>query len=127
LTLDGTFTTLHSFDYGQPGGVSPYGGLVETLPGTFYGTTPSGDTNLPVVYRLAIGQQNHAPVANSFALGTKEDPAISDTLQASDEDHDSLTFSVVSNGAKGTATLTNTATGAFTYTPKPNANGTDSF
>ena len=102
IALDGTFTTLHSFDYSQPGGVSPYGGLVETLPGTFYGTTPSGDSNLPVVYRLTIGQQNHAPVANNVALGTKEDTAISDTLQASDEDHDPLTFSVVSNGTKGT-------------------------
>ena len=42
LTLDGTFTQLHSFYYSQPGGVSPSGGLLETLPGTFYGTTPSG-------------------------------------------------------------------------------------
>ena len=74
-----------------------------------------------------MGRQNHAPVASNFALGTKEDTAISDTLKASDEDHDPLTFSLLSNGSKGTATLNNAATGAFTYTPKPNANGTDSF
>jgi len=127
IALDGTFTTLHSFDYSQPGGVSPSGGLVETLPGTFYGTTPSGDTNLPVVYRLTIGQQNHAPVASNGTIGTNEDTAISDTLHASDEDHDPLTFTVLSNGTKGTATVTNVASGAFTYTPKPNASGTDSF
>jgi uncharacterized repeat protein (TIGR03803 family)/VCBS repeat-containing protein len=129
IALDSTFTftTLHWFDYAQPGGVSPSAGLVETTPGTFYGATPWGDTNLPVVYRLTIGQENHVPVATSFALGATEDTAASGTLNASDADHDSLTFSLVSNGSKGTATLTNAATGAFTYTPKPNANGSDSF
>ena len=34
---------------------------------------------------------------------------------------------VVANGTKGVASITNVATGAFTYTPNANANGTDSF
>jgi hypothetical protein len=38
-----------------------------------------------------------------------------------------MTFSIVSNGAKGTAVITNTATGAFTYTPNANVTGPDSF
>ncbi|BBI32894.1 cohesin domain-containing protein [Cohnella abietis] len=36
-------------------------------------------------------------------------------------------FSIVTNGAKGTAVITNTATGAFTYTPNPGATGADTF
>src|SRR5206468_4327820 len=38
-----------------------------------------------------------------------------------------LTYSIVVNGGKGTATITNATTGAFTYTPNLNANGTDTF
>ncbi len=56
-----------------------------------------------------------------------EDVAASGTLAATDPDGNALTFSVVTNGSKGTATITNAATGAYTYKPNANANGTDSF
>jgi Big-like domain-containing protein len=46
---------------------------------------------------------------------------------AEDPDGDSLTYSIVANGTKGTGTITNPATGAFAYTPIPNANGIDTF
>jgi len=36
-------------------------------------------------------------------------------------------FAIVTNGTLGTATITNTATGAFTYVPNPNSFGFDSF
>src|SRR5204862_4349519 len=38
-----------------------------------------------------------------------------------------LTYAIVTNGTKGTATITNTVTGTFTYTPAANANGADTL
>ncbi len=37
------------------------------------------------------------------------------------------TFAIVTNGTKGTATITNPATGTFNYVPNPGATGADSF
>ncbi|WP_298434851.1 Ig-like domain-containing protein, partial [Geobacter sp.] len=42
-------------------------------------------------------------------------------------DSTSLTYSIVSPATKGTVTITNTATGAYSYTPNANYNGSDSF
>jgi surface antigen len=56
---------------------------------------------------------------------TPEDTALSDTLLGYDTDGDTLTYSMVSNGSNGNVVITNT--GAFTYTPDTNFNGTDTF
>jgi hypothetical protein len=60
-------------------------------------------------------------------LTTTKDTVGSGTLRASDDDQDALTYSIVTNGSKGTATLTDATTGAYTYTPDPDAMGTDNF
>lgn len=70
---------------------------------------------------------NSAPVATDDAILTQEDTATNGALSASDADGDPLTYSIVANGSKGIATITNAATGAFTYTPNANENGTDAF
>jgi len=70
---------------------------------------------------------NQSPVANNGSLITSEDAAISSILTASDADGDVLNYIIVSNGSKGTVTLKDTLTGAFTYSPIANATGTDSF
>lgn len=70
---------------------------------------------------------NQAPVAQNLAISTPEDRSIQGSLQAIDANNNSLTYQLVSNGSLGTVALTNTATGAFTYTPRSNANGTDTF
>jgi hypothetical protein len=67
------------------------------------------------------------PVPSLTAVTTAEDTPLNGTLIATDINGDPLTFSIVSNGAKGTATITNASTGAFIYTPNPNANGSDTF
>lgn len=41
----------------------------------------------------------------------------SDRLVATDEDGDALTYRIVAQGQKGTAEITNAATGEFVYTP----------
>ncbi|NGZ07727.1 MAG: SUMF1/EgtB/PvdO family nonheme iron enzyme [Magnetococcales bacterium] len=116
---------------------------------TFSGTVPSGTGNLRVKvtvqdsqggqvyspFTLFYRSTNAAPVAVADSLITSEDTPISDTLTATDADHDPLTnypldpltYAIVTNGTKGVVTLTNAATGAFTYTPNSQATGTDSF
>jgi hypothetical protein len=70
---------------------------------------------------------NRAPVAVDGALQTAEDTQGAGTLGASDADGDPLTYSIVANGTRGVATVTDAATGAFTYVPNANENGADSF
>lgn len=68
-----------------------------------------------------------APVAVDSPLATAEDTAVSGAFNGSDVHGDPLTFAVVGNGTLGTAVVTNAATGAFTYTPNPDAFGTDTL
>ncbi|MGH8377389.1 MAG: Ig-like domain-containing protein, partial [Gammaproteobacteria bacterium] len=67
------------------------------------------------------------PVAVNLTLSAYENTAISGTLAASDAGGNPLNFSVVSAAAHGTVTITNPATGAFTYAPSPGYSGPDSF
>lgn len=69
-----------------------------------------------------------SPIAISGALNLSEDDlATSGVLQATDVDSSILTYSLVSQGSKGTVVITDSSTGAFSYEPYPNANGLDTF
>ncbi len=71
---------------------------------------------------------NYAPTANNGSLTTNMNTAYNGILSWSDQDSgDSHTVSIVTNGSKGSAIITNAATGAFTYTPTAGASGDDSF
>jgi VCBS repeat-containing protein len=70
---------------------------------------------------------NRPPTVNNGSLTTQEDKSGSGTLSATDLDGNRLTFTIVSNGSKGTATITNASMGRFSYVPKPDANGSDTF
>ena len=48
-------------------------------------------------------------------------------LSAADVDGAAPSFTVVANGTRGSAAITDAATGAFTYTPNADATGTDTF
>ncbi|MFV9616449.1 MAG: tandem-95 repeat protein, partial [Gammaproteobacteria bacterium] len=84
------------------------------------------DSNIATV-SVSITALNDAPVANNGNLNTNQDVAVNGMLSASDVDGNSLTYLVVTNGGKGTAIITNTATGAYTYTPIAGTTGIDSF
>ena len=73
------------------------------------------------------GGGNAVPTASNGSVTTGENTTASGTLSASDSDGDTLTFSIVGQPGHGSLTLTNTATGAFTYTPSSNYYGSDSF
>ncbi|MDD5760047.1 MAG: Ig-like domain-containing protein [Desulfobulbaceae bacterium] len=76
---------------------------------------------------LTISPVNDAPVATDGMLETAEDTSASGQLTATDPEGDSLSYSIVTNGAKGVAKITNAATGTFAYIPSQNENGQDSF
>ncbi len=67
---------------------------------------------------------NHAPTATAQSITTAEDTAKAITLAGTDEDNDTLTYTVASSPTHGT--LSGTAPN-LTYTPTANFNGSDSF
>ncbi|MGC9502491.1 Ig-like domain-containing protein, partial [Baaleninema sp.] len=70
---------------------------------------------------------NTAPTASDGSATTDEDTAVTGTLTASDSDGDDLTYSVASEPTNGSVTITDASTGAYTYTPDADYNGSDSF
>lgn len=71
------------------------------------------------------GNRNHPPTATAQSLSTPEDTALTGTVQGTDPDNDTLTYSVSAQPAHGTVTVQ--ASGAFQYQPAANFNGSDSF
>ena len=85
----------------------------------------TSDATVTVMVTIATG--NNAPIAAGISLSATEDVMASGQLLGSDVDGDALTYTIVTNGAKGTAVITNASTGAFTYTPQANKNGIDTI
>jgi hypothetical protein len=93
---------------------------------TFRVNDGSVDSELATV-SITVTSVNDAPVASDGALAVVEDAPAAGTLAAADVEGDALTYSLVSQAAKGTVAIVNALSGAFTYTPQPNAYGADSF
>ncbi|MFV9690022.1 MAG: Ig-like domain-containing protein [Desulfobacteria bacterium] len=70
---------------------------------------------------------NDPPVADDGSITILQDTLAAGTLNASDRDGDALTYSLVSTGSIGTATLADAAAGKFLYMAHTNATGTDTF
>ncbi|MDP6054763.1 MAG: Ig-like domain-containing protein, partial [Candidatus Latescibacteria bacterium] len=81
----------------------------------------------PASAPIYLGSLVLAPEVLPGELTTLEDNPGSGTLIALDTASNALTFSIVSQGTKGVAAITNAATGAYTYTPLPDVNGVDNF
>ena len=102
---------------------------------TFRGTNASGNLWAPNVLNFtALASANQAPVITegaTAAVTMSEDGSptpFSLTLHATDADGDTITWSVSTNAAHGTATASGTGTSkAIGYTPTANYNGADSF
>jgi len=80
-----------------------------------------------ITVNVTINPINDAPVASASSFTTTENTVLNQTWFASDIEADPLTYSIVTNGSKGSATMTNASTGAFTYTPNANQTGTDTI
>ncbi|BAU27769.1 alpha-tubulin suppressor-like RCC1 family protein [Aneurinibacillus soli] len=90
-----------------------------------WGYNSKGQATVPVGLNLL--PPNIAPVSYDATLATSQNTPKSNTLSATDADGDALTYSIVSQGNKGTVSITNSSTGAYTYTPNANATGMDTF
>jgi hypothetical protein len=92
---------------------------------TFKANDGALDSNIASIAINITG--NQPPVAANATISTAEDKSTSGTLKASDPEGAKLTYSLVANGTKGTATITNPSTGRFTYVPGSNLFGSDQF
>jgi len=71
------------------------------------------------------GKEDKEPVAQDLSLETYKNLPNDGTLKASDPEGEQLTYTVVRNPKRGSVELR--ADGTFTYTPKKNKVGVDSF
>ncbi len=71
------------------------------------------------------GRENQAPVAEDFATETYKNLPIEGKLKVKDPEGEAMTFAVVRQPKRGTVELRED--GSFTYTPKKNKVGIDSF
>ncbi len=78
------------------------------------------------VVNINVTPVNDAPVTADQNKVTDEDQSVSGKIVASDIDGDNLRYMIQSGTVHGSILL-NTATGDYTYTPKKDYNGTDSF
>ena len=132
LTVGATFTqadidnTLITYDHD--------GGDTLTDSFTFTVTDELGNTNnnggADFSFLFGITAVNDAPVATADISVTNEDNAVTVDVLANDSDSDGslnpASVTVTSNAANGTTSV-NTGTGAITYTPAANFNGSDTF
>jgi len=80
----------------------------------------------PAAMTIGIrGKEDQPPVAENSALETYKNLPNTDKLKASDPEGQMLTFTVVRQPRRGTVTIAED--GSFTYTPKKNKVGVDSF
>ena len=71
------------------------------------------------------GKENKAPIAEDSAMETYQNLAVDGKLKVTDPEGEAMTFAVVRQGRRGSAAVN--PDGTFTYTPKKNKVGVDSF
>ena len=71
------------------------------------------------------GREDKAPVAEDFAAETYKNLPLTQKLKVSDPEGQALTYTVTRQPRRGTVTIAED--GSFTYTPKKNKVGVDSF
>ena len=90
-------------------------------------TEPSGDTTTTAWFHLTVEETNRAPVITSSAsFSTDEDTPYNGVVTATDEDNDTLTYSVSMQPAHGDINL-NSSTWEYSYTPDENYHWADSI
>jgi CSLREA domain-containing protein len=119
LDLSQSYTTSTCTGASPPASINPSKGdtvIVEATPndGTVNGTMQS----------KSVVIANAAPTCATTSLATDEDTTGSASPDCTDTDADTLTYSIVDQGTKGTASVTGDQ---LQYEPDTDANGDDSF
>ena len=79
-----------------------------------------------ITMTIAIrGKENKSPVAENMAVETYKNIPLEGSLKVKDPEGEPVTYAVVRQPRRGTVTITEE--GRFTYTPKKNKVGVDSF
>jgi VCBS repeat-containing protein len=94
-------------------------------PDSFTFTASDGtNTSTPATVSITVAD-NSVPVGQPLNLSTNEDTAVSSSVTATDSDNDPLTYLQSSGPSNGSLKFNNN--GTFTYTPRVNYHGPDSF
>lgn len=84
-------------------------------------------SNTLKLFRASAYRNDFAPTAYDGTLAVTASSAANGTLTGSYIPGVPLTYSLVANGSKGTAVITDATSGAYTYTANAGAAGADSF
>jgi VCBS repeat-containing protein len=90
---------------------------------SFVVAVTDGNTTAYMTVNVTI---NNAPTAQNVSIEVAQGGSKSGQVSATDSDNDVLSYSIGSQGAKGTATI-NTKTGAFEYVANHDSTGEDVF
>ncbi|MCT4706605.1 tandem-95 repeat protein, partial [Enterobacteriaceae bacterium H16N7] len=126
LNANGTLGFTPAANFNGPASFSytvTSGGVTETASVTV-NVTPVNDA--PVPTDPGLPGQTFNPGTGNYAATTAEDVPFTGQVTATDADGDTLGYTITTQPAHGTVTL-NATTGAYTYTPTADYNGTDSF
>ncbi|MGH1420673.1 MAG: tandem-95 repeat protein, partial [Hyphomonas sp.] len=122
-------------------GSAPANGTATVNPDGTYTYTPNADFNGTDTFTISaddgnggtdvatisitVNPVNDAPTGTAAPATTNEDTAVSGAIVTNDVDGDSVTATLTTPPANGTAVVL--SNGTYTYTPAPDFNGTDSF
>ncbi|MBI2574383.1 tandem-95 repeat protein [Candidatus Woesearchaeota archaeon] len=130
---DGSSLTYTIVNQPQYGSLSGSGASRIYTPGTNFNGSDiftfkvndgTADSAATAAVNITVVSVNDAPTAISQSVSTNEDTAVNITISAIDVEGSSLTYTIVSNPAKGTLS----GSGATkVYTPGANQYGSDSF
>jgi hypothetical protein len=95
-------------------------------PDSFSYNVTDGTATAAGTVAIAVTAVNGAPVAGSPSISTAEDTAYTGTLSATDVDSTTLTFTGPTTSTAG-GTVAGNPDGSFSYTPKADYSGADSF
>jgi len=92
---------------------------------TYFAT--DGTVTNSALITVVVQPVNDAPVAYNLSVTIPEDTSTNLVLSAADVDSSSLVYAILSDPAHGGMGVLNTSSGAVTYRPTTNYNGSDGF